>query len=135
MLAPFEVLSVASNNPYCKLRLPDHWKLHPVFNIDLLERFKGTDPKKQVIIIEADGEDWVMELIIASGLSDNNPNQHVFLVKWPDDKQEENSWETYENVATQGKELLKDYYARNPTVKRDGRFGKQVSEKRKRKRT
>jgi hypothetical protein len=37
MLAPFEVISVGSNNRYCKLKLPDHWKLHPVFNIDLLE--------------------------------------------------------------------------------------------------
>jgi hypothetical protein len=31
-------------------------------------------------------------------------------------------WETYENVAEHNKELLKDYYARNPTVEKDGRF-------------
>jgi hypothetical protein len=49
MLGPFEVMSVGSNNRFCKLRLPDHWKLHPVFDIDLPERYKGTDPKKQLI--------------------------------------------------------------------------------------
>jgi hypothetical protein len=46
MLGPFEVLSIGSNARYCKLKLPDLWKIHLVFNIDLLERYKGTDPKK-----------------------------------------------------------------------------------------
>jgi hypothetical protein len=122
MLGPFEVISVGSNNRYCKLKLPDHWKLHPVFNIDLLERYKGTNPEKPVIEIKPDGEDWVMETIVASGPSDNNPKQHVCLVKWKDFTQEENAWETYENVAEHDQGLLKDYYARNPTVEKDGRF-------------
>jgi hypothetical protein len=124
MLGPFEVLSIWSNNRYCKLKLPDHWKLHPVFNIDLLERYKGTDSKKQVVKIEPDREDWVMETIVASGPSDNNPKQHVFLVKWKDYNQEENTWETYENLAEHDKKLLEDYYARNPTVEKDRRFGR-----------
>jgi hypothetical protein len=34
MLGPFEVLSIRSNARYCKLKLPDSWKIHPVFNID-----------------------------------------------------------------------------------------------------
>jgi len=135
MLGPFEILSVGSNNRYCKLKLPDHWKLHPVFNIDLLERYKGTDPKKQVIEIEADGEDWEMETIVASGPTDHDPKKHVFLVKWKNYAQEENTWETYENVAEHNKGLLKDFYARNPGMAKDERFGKQIKEKKKRKRT
>jgi hypothetical protein len=135
MLGPFEVVSVRRNNRYCKLKLPDHWKLQPVFNIDLLERYKGTDPKKSVIEIEPDGEDWVMETIIASGPSDNNPKQHVFLVKWKDFTQEDNTWKTYENVAEHNKELFKYYYARNPTVEKDGRFVGKVRKKIVRKRT
>ena len=43
MFGPFEVLSVAKNLPYCKLKLPDSWKIHPVFNISLLERYKGNN--------------------------------------------------------------------------------------------
>jgi len=135
MLGPFEILSVGSNNRYCKLKLPEHWKLYPVFNIDLLERYKGTDPKKQVIEIEADGEDWEMETIVASGPSDHNPKEHVFLVTWKNYAQEENTWETYENVTEHNKELLKDYYARNPGMAKDERFGKQIKEKKKKKRT
>jgi hypothetical protein len=56
MLGPFEVMSIGSNNRYCKLRLPDHGKIHPVFNIDLHKRDKGTGPKKQVVEIEPDEE-------------------------------------------------------------------------------
>jgi hypothetical protein len=134
MLGPFEILSVGSNNRYCKPKLPEHCKLHPVFNIDLLEQYKGTDPKNQVIEIEADGEDWVMETIVASGPTDHNPKQHVFLGKWQGYAQEENTWETYENVVEHHKELLKEYYARNSGIARDERFGKQIKEK-KRKRT
>jgi len=124
MLGPFEILSVGSNNRYCKLKLPEHWKLHPVFNIDLLEQYKGTDPKKQVIEIEADGEDWEMENIVASGPTDHNPRQHVFLVKWKGYAQEENTWETYDNVVEHDKKLLEDYYARNEGIAKDERFGK-----------
>jgi len=57
MFGPFEILSVGKNQRYCKLDLPDSWKIHPICNIDLLERYKGTDPQKQVVEIEADGED------------------------------------------------------------------------------
>jgi len=124
MFGPFEILSVGKNQRYCKLSLPDSWKIHPVFNIDLLEQYKGTDPKKQVVEVEADGEDWVMESIIASGPSDGNNKQHVFLVKSKDFTQEENTWETYENVAEHNMKLLEDFYKRNPGIEKDGRFQK-----------
>ena len=101
----------------------------------MLERYKATDPKKQVIEVEADGDDWVMESIIASGPSDNNPKQHVFLVKWKDYTQEENTWEIYENVNEHDKELLEDYYRCNPTVEKDRRFSKPIGRKKIRKRT
>jgi hypothetical protein len=39
MLGPFQILSVGSNLPYWKLTLRDSWKIHPVFNIDLLEQY------------------------------------------------------------------------------------------------
>jgi hypothetical protein len=135
LLGLFEIVSVGSNNRYCKLKLPDHWKLHPVFNIELLELYKGTNPEKQVIEIEADGEEWVMESIIASGPSDDNRKEHVFLVKWKDFTDEDNTWETYGNVTEHGLELLEEYYKKNPEVERDARFGKKIGRKKIAKRT
>jgi len=122
MLRLFEVLSIGSNERDCKLKLPEWWKIHPVFIIDLLERYKGTDSKKQVIDIEADGDDWVMESVLASEPSDDNPKRHVFLVKWKDFAQEENTWETYENVANHSLRLYEDYYKRNTAVEKNGRY-------------
>jgi hypothetical protein len=63
-----------------------------------------------------------LESIIASGLSDDNSEQHVFLVKWKDFTQEENTWERYGNVAEHNMDLLKDYYKRKPGVERDRRL-------------
>jgi hypothetical protein len=70
---------------------------------------------------------------VASGPTDHNPKQHVFLIKWRNNAQEENTWETYENIMEHNKELLKEYYARNSGVARDERFGKQIKAKGKKK--
>jgi len=129
MFGLFEILSVGSNHRYCKLRLPDSWKIHPVFNIELLERYKGVDPGKQVVEVEADGEEWEMETIVASGPLDGNHKHHVFLVKWKGFQQEENTWETYDNVTENNMELLEEYYARNPRMEKDARFEKRKRNK------
>jgi len=81
MLGPLKVLSVGSIHHYCKLELPASWKVHLVFNMELVEPYRGEDLKKPVIDIKADSHDWSMESIITSGPSDHNPTQHVFLVK------------------------------------------------------
>jgi len=65
-------------------RLLVSWKIHPDLNIELLEQYKGTNPNTQIIEVEADHEQWILESIIASGPSDDNRKQPVFLVKWKD---------------------------------------------------
>jgi len=128
MLGPVEVVSVRSNLRYCTLKLPHTWKIHLVFNIDLLQWYKETDPKQPVVEIEADGNDWVMESIIASKPSEDNPKQHVILVKWKDCTQDENTWETYDNVHEYDSMLLEDCSKRNLAIERHGRF-KELGEK------
>jgi hypothetical protein len=123
MYGPFEVISTGSNGRYCKLELPTTWKIHPTFNISLLERYRGTNPKKQVIEIEADSAGWKMESIIASGPSDNDPSKHVYLVKWEGYSHDENTWEKYGNVSECSLDLLKEYYGKNPTMQKDKRYG------------
>jgi hypothetical protein len=133
MYGPFEVLSEGHNKRYCKLKLPDKWKIHPVFNISLLEKYRGTNPEKEVVEIEADDSGWKMESIIASGPCDYDATKHVFLVKWEGFPHEENTWEEYSNVAESSYELLEEYYGKNPAMEKDSRFGKKPKKKKKRK--
>jgi hypothetical protein len=44
-------------------------------------------------------------------------------VKWEGYSHEENTWETFENVNENAKELLEEYYAENANMERDKRFG------------
>jgi hypothetical protein len=53
----------------------------------------------------------------------------VFLLKWKNFAQEENTWETYENITEHNKELLEEYYARNLGMARDERFDKGIKGK------
>jgi hypothetical protein len=77
MYGPFEVVNTGKNGRYCKLKLPESWKIHPTCNIALLEQYRGTDPKKRVVEIEADDAGWKMESIIACRPSDDNARKHV----------------------------------------------------------
>jgi len=75
-----------------------------------LERYRATNPKKQVIEIKADDVGWKMESIIASRPSVNDVKKHVYLVKWEGYSHDENTWEKYENFLDNAVELLKEYY-------------------------
>jgi hypothetical protein len=125
MYGPFEVLSAGHNNRYCKLKLPPSWKIHPTFNVSLLERYRGKNPEREVIEVEADDAGWTMEKIIASGPSSGDVSKHVFLVKWKDYTHEQNTWEDFDNVMENAEELLKEYYQENQNVEKDKRFGKE----------
>lgn len=76
----------------------------------MLERDQGTNQEEHVIDIEANRVEWAMESIVASGSSDKNAKQHVYLAKWKDIFQEENSWKTYENVVDSDPMLLEGYH-------------------------
>jgi len=82
MYGPFKIVSVGYNNRYCKLELPASWNIHPTFSVSLLDRYRGVDPGKQVVKIEADDPRWKMESIISSGPSNDNATKHMFSAKW-----------------------------------------------------
>jgi hypothetical protein len=134
MYGPFEVLSEGHNKRYCKLKLPTKWKIHPVFNISLLEKYQGTNPEREVIGIEADDSGWKMEAIIASGPTNDDTSKYVFLVKWEGFSHKENTFESYDNVNESACELLEEYYDQSPAKEKDDRFGKKDTKKKTRRR-
>lgn len=88
-----------------------------------MERYQETDPKKQIVEIEADQEGWKLEAIIASGPSNDDLRKHVYLVRWECYPHDENTREMYDNVLECSRELLKDYYGKNGMVEKDGSYG------------
>jgi len=77
MYGPFKVSLTGKNSRYCTGKLPESWRIYPTFNTTLLERYRATNPKKQVIEIKADDVGWKMESIIASRPSVNDVKKHV----------------------------------------------------------
>lgn len=66
-----------------------------------------------------------MAFMLTSGPSDDNPNGHVYFVQWLGYSQDENTWETHENVMESSKELLEQSYEKNPMMEKDGRYRKE----------
>jgi hypothetical protein len=124
---PFEVEAAAHNGRYYKLKLPTSWKIHPTFNVSVLEKYRGKNPEREVVEIESDDAGWKMESIIASGPSNDDASKHVYLVKWEGYLHEENTWETFENVMENAEELLEEYYEKNENMEKDKRFVKRKS--------
>jgi hypothetical protein len=124
MYGLFIILLAGHNDRYCKLELPAAWKIHPKFNIALLDRYRGKNPDREVVEIEANDAGWKMEMVIGSGLSNNDAAKHVYLIKWEGYSHQENMWEMFENVNEHGRELLEEYYTGNANMEKDKRFGK-----------
>jgi len=51
------------------------------------------------------------------------------LVKWRGYSHDENTWETYENVSENSTDMWWQFCHNNPTIERDGRFGKMQMKK------
>jgi len=124
MYGPFKTISAGHNDQYCKFKLPTSWNIHLTINKGLLGRYRGKGPEREEVEIEADDAGRKMENIIASGPSNNDAKKHVYLIRWETYTQEENTWETYENVVEYAEELLEEYYSNNENTEKDNRVVK-----------
>jgi hypothetical protein len=75
-----------------------------------------------------------MESIIARGPSGNDHRKHDYLVMWEGFTHEENTWESYDNIKESAEDSLKEFYEKNHTMEKEGRYGKEKIEKKKSKR-
>jgi hypothetical protein len=87
----FQISKVGSNKQWCRLKLPETWKIHRAFDISLLEPYRGNRKDREIPPVEADIEGWIQEAIIASRPINDNHWKHVFLVKWESYTHDENT--------------------------------------------
>jgi hypothetical protein len=81
LYGPFQISKVGSNKRWCRLKLPETWKIHPAFHVSLLEPYRANLKEREIPPVEADNEEWIPETIITSGPADNEHRKHVFQVK------------------------------------------------------
>jgi hypothetical protein len=92
---PFKVTWTSPTN--CRLKLPDNWKIHPVFHNSLLKPYKETPqhgsnfakPPPE-IVAEEEGHYEIEKILDAKPTRNRRSTQ--YLIKWKGYSEAENSW-------------------------------------------
>jgi hypothetical protein len=108
---PFKVLWASPTN--CKLELPSHMKIHPVFHNSLLKPYyetkeHGPNYKKPApeIVNDEEGHYEIESILMAQPTRNKKSTQ--YLIKWKGYPMSENSWLS-EKELTNAKELLNKF--------------------------
>ena len=117
---PFPVEKKLSPVTY-RLKLPTAMKIHPVFHVDLLTRYRETDAhgpnyeRPPPEIVEGEPE-WEVEKIINSRLHGRHKKLQ-FLVQWKGFPPSEDSWVPEPDLSAP--DLIEDFYATHPCASRE----------------
>src|ERR1700761_8234886 len=114
---PFPVAQVLSPVTY-RLTLPEQWKIHPVFHVDLLTPYKETTfhganytrPPPDLI---NDEEEYEVEQILDSRVRGRN-RKIQYLVKWTGYPDSDNQWLDADQVTAD--EAVKEFKNRRPNA-------------------
>jgi hypothetical protein len=90
-IGPFEILEVQENDNY-KLKLPPGWRMHPIFNVSLLEPTKRKANRTEAFEPE---EEWEVEEILKERMVNG---KYEYLIKWKGYEPGESTWEPIENL-------------------------------------
>ena len=110
-IGPYEILVKYPLNSY-KLKLPQGWKMHDVFNVSLLKRHydspeefetRKSQPPKPIYINQE--ERYIVEAILGHR---KKRGKLQFLVKWQGYSSSENTWEPLSSFS-KNNTVLKDY--------------------------
>jgi len=121
-VGPFLVKKRIGRNAY-KLQLPSEWRIHPVFNVGLLEpyveREGGTSTlRSEELQLEEDAPEYEVEQIldkkyIFKGRGDAKRRIVRYLVKWKGVPDEESTWEPIAHL-TGCKDLIREFEIQQP---------------------
>jgi RNase H-like domain found in reverse transcriptase/Integrase zinc binding domain/Chromo (CHRromatin Organisation MOdifier) domain/Integrase core domain len=119
---PFEITKVIVGQvnkeaTAVRVKLPNHWRVHPVFHVSAVKPFpvhsRGTEPPPSVMV--QGQEEYHVEAILSHRFKDHNKTKLQFLVKWTGYGNDENSWVNEEDLTTDGQATnvaITDYWAR-----------------------
>jgi hypothetical protein len=116
---PFKIAAKLSPVNY-RLTLPPSMKIHPVFHVDLLTKYRETEAhgpnyeRPAPDIIEGEPE-WEVEKIIKSRLH-GRPRQLQFLIRWRGFPSSEDSWVPEPDLSAP--DLVKAFYDMHPSAPR-----------------
>src|ERR1700709_2193988 len=119
-LGPFEVLEKVGELNY-KLKLPDKYKIHPVFHVSLLTAYQPSqlvereEPNRPPPDIVDQIPEYEVEEILHSR---KRRGRLQVLVRWKGYPLEEATWEPIENVKNAPDEIA-EFYRKNPTAVKD----------------
>ena len=103
-----------------KLKLPDQWKIHDVFHMDLLSPYMETEEhspnfeKPPPDLIEGE-EEWEVSKILDTRIF-GHKRKRQYLVSWTGYQQSENSWVNEADLNAD--DLLEDYKTRTNKLER-----------------
>ena len=114
---PFPVAQVLSPVTY-RLTLPEQWKIHPVFHVDLLTpytetTFHGTNYEKPPPDLIDNEEEYEVEQILDSRVRGRN-RKIQYLVKWTGYPDSDNQWLDSDQVTAD--EAIREFKNRRPNA-------------------
>jgi hypothetical protein len=119
---PFEIVGKIGDRAY-KLKLPEHMKVNPTFNVSLLTRAKpdpivGRAPSEPAPVIVDGHEEYTLDRFIASNSSNG---RFQYKVSWEGYRKELDEWLFRDDLLEDlGKESLEDFekefYESHPTA-------------------
>ena len=116
-LGPFEIVDVVGKSKAAfELKLPNHWRIHPVFHASLLDPYRvnkiegrkqTTPPPPKIMNRELEYE---VEAVLDSRI---RRNKLGYLIEWKGYGPEERTWEPAENLEN-AKEAIAAFHFRHP---------------------
>lgn len=114
-LGPFEITRKISNTMY-EVKLPESYKIHPRFHVSKLRRFiedKFNRPKPPRVQLHVRGEDWDLEKVLASRISNNHLK---YFIKWKNRPERHNTWELESRLQNNFPHSVAEFHRQHPSA-------------------